>query len=164
MEKVIKIGKQSVKLSNNISWAMEYRDQFGKDIVQEHIPMLASITEMLASLVDENTQTISVADILRGLEGRSLDIMLPLMQTEFMDIIISVTWAMAKTADETIDPPKQWVKQFDEFPLDVVAPTIYEMALKGMISSKNWKRLMTLKKTIQPLHSTQLSSPQSNED
>jgi hypothetical protein len=73
-------------------------------------------------------------------------------------------WAMAKAADESIDPPKEWVKQFDEFPLDVVVPAIYEMALNGFVSSKNLTRLMSRIQTIQPLHSTPSSSQESNED
>ena len=169
MEKVIKIGKQEVKLSNNVAWTMEYRDQFGKDVVQEHVPMLASITEALATVVADTgkTNNISVADILGALEGRTMDVMIPLMQTEFASVLVNVTWAMAKAADEDIAPPKQWVRQFEVFPVDVIAPTVYEMALKGFVSSKNLKRLMTLKesiKTIQPSNSTPSSSPDSNED
>ena len=168
MEKVIKIGKQSVKLNNNVAWTMEYRDQFGKDVVQDHIPVLSSITEGIAAVMNEagTSEDLSVENILNAVEGRTLELMLPLMQTEAMTTIINITWAMAKAADESIDPPKQWVRQFDEFPLDVVVPAIYELALKGFVSSKNWKRLMSLKKsikTIQPSRSTQSSSQDSSE-
>jgi hypothetical protein len=169
MEKVIKIGKQEVKLSNNVASTMEYRDQFGKDVVQEHVPLLASLTEGLATVVSDTgkTEGITVADILEAVEGRSMEILIPLMQTEFMSVIVNVTWAMAKAADEDIAPPKQWVRQFDVFPVDVIAPVIYEMALKGFVSSKNLKRLKKLGKdlqNLQPSHSTQSSSPASNED
>ena len=170
MEKVIKIGKQEVKLSNNVAWTMEYRDQFGKDVVQEHVPLLASLTEGLATVVSDTgkTEGITVADILEAVEGRSMEILIPLMQTEFMSVIVNVTWAMAKAADEDIAPPKQWVRQFDVFPVDVIAPVIYEIALKGFVSSKNLKRLKSLKenvKMIQPAStSTPSSSPDSNED
>ena len=169
MEKVIKIGKQEVKLSNNVAWTMEYRDQFGKDVVQEHVPLIASFAEGIASIVSDTGKTdgITVGDIFEAIEGRTMEIMLPMMQTEFMNVIINVTWAMAKAADENIDPPKQWVRQFEVFPVDVVASTVYEMALKGFVSSKNLKRLMTLKenlKTIQPSISTQSSSQVKNED
>ena len=159
MEKVIRIGKQEVRLSNNVAWTMEYRDQFGKDVIQEHVPLLASITEALASVVADTgkTEGITVADILGAVEGRTMDIMIPMMQTEFMSLLVNVTWAMAKAADEDIAPPKQWVRQFEVFPVDAITPTVYEMALKGFVSSKNLKRLMTLKesvKMIQPSTST----------
>ena len=166
MEKVIKLGKIPVKLSNNVSWAMEYRDQFGKDVVQDHVPALASFVEMVAGVVSENGTEIDWSTILSSIEGRAFDMMLPLMQTEFSITIINITWAMAKAANEDIDPPKEWVKQFDEFPFDVVTPVIYNMMLKGFVSSKNRARLRNLGQKIapQPSHSTTLSSQEQSED
>ena len=168
MEKVIKIGKQEVRLSNNVAWTMEYRDQFGKDIVPALMPVLASMVEGVSTIISESDNgELNVSTIAESLQGRALDILLPMFQVEFVDTIISVTWAMAKAADENIAPPKQWVRQFEEFPLDVVGPAIYEMVLKGFVSSKNLKRLKKLGKdlkNLQPSHSTQSSSPASNED
>ena len=168
MEKVIKIGKQEVRLSNNVAWTMEYRDQFGKDIVPALMPVLASMVEGVSTIVAESDNgELNVSTIAESLQGRALDILLPMFQVEFVDTIINVTWSMAKAADENIDPPKQWVRQFEEFPLDVVGPAIYEMVLKGFVSSKNLKRLKKLGKdlkNLQPSHSTQSSSPASNED
>ena len=74
---------------------------------------------------------------------------------------------MAKAADETIEPPKKWVRQFDTFPVDVVLPAVYDMLLKGFVSSKNLKRLKTLGenlKNLQPSLSMTSSSQESNED
>ena len=149
MEKIIKIGKQEVRLNNNVAWTMEYRDQFGKDIVPALMPVLASLVEGASTIVaDAGDKEISAIDIAEALQGRTIDIMLPLFQVEFVDVIINVTWAMAKAADETILPPKQWVKQFDEFPLDVVGPAIYDLVLKGFVSSKNLKRLKKIGKGL----------------
>lgn len=182
MEKVIKIGNKEVTLSNNVAWTMEYRDQFGKDIVPALIPVLASMVEGVSTIVAESNNVVTtreednttgvngelnVLTIAKSLQGRALDILLPMFQVEFVDTIINVTWSMAKAADEKIAPPKQWVRQFEEFPLDVVGPAIYEMVLKGFVSSKNLKRLKKLGKdlkNLQPSHSTQSSSPASNED
>ena len=168
MEKIIKIGKQEVKLSNNVAWTMEYRDQFGKDIVPALMPVLASIMEGASALIGEaDNGEINLSDIASAIEGRAMEVLLPLFQVEFVDTIINVTWAMAKAANEDLDPPKKWVRQFDEFPLDVVVPTVYDMVLKGFVSSKNLKRLKSLKrslKNLQPSHSTPSSSQDSNED
>lgn len=163
MEKVIKLGKKSVKLSNNFSWVMEYRDQFGKDVIQEHLPMLASVVEAIAGAIDGDTIP-SISALISSLEGRTIEVIMPMMQTDFSSMAVNITWAMAKAADENIEPPKQWIKQFDVFPLDVIIPTVYELALKGMATSKNLKRLMTLTRTIQPLPSTPLSSQDLKED
>lgn len=167
MEKVIKIGKQEVKLSNNVAWTMEYRDQFGKDIVPALMPVIASIMEGASALVGEaNNGEVGVNEIASAIEGRVMDVLLPLFQVEFVDTIINVTWAMAKAANEDLDPPKKWVRQFEEFPLDVVVPAVYDMVLKGFVSSKNLKRLKTIKKSLknlQPSHSMTSSSQDSNE-
>ena len=168
MEKVIKLGKKEVRLSNNVAWTMEYRDQFGKDIVPTLLPVMAAAMEGISSVINSaGTDELTVGKIAEALEGRAMDIMLPLFQVEFVDVIIDMTWAMAKAADEDIEPPKKWVRQFDEFPLDVVGPAVFDLALKGFVSSKNLKRLKkmgTSLKNLQPSHSTTSSSQDSNED
>ena len=168
MEKIIKIGKQEVRLNNNVAWTMEYRDQFGKDIVPALMPIVASLMEGVSAIVSESGKSeISVSDIAEAIQGRAMDVLLPMFQVEFVDIIINVTWAMAKAADENIEPPKRWVRQFEDFPLDVIVPAVYELVLKGFVSSKNLKRLKKISgslKNLQPSHSTTSSSPDSNED
>lgn len=167
MEKIVKIGKHEVKLNNNAAWTMEYRDQFGKDIIPALMPVLASMIEGVSSIIAENgTDKMSVEKLATALEGRSMEILLPLFQVEFVDTIINVTWAMAKAADESIDPPKKWIRQFDVFPLDVIAPAVYELIFKGFVSSKNLKRLKSLGenlKNLQPSRSMTSSLPDSSE-
>ena len=170
MEKVIKIGKQEVRLNNNVAWTMEYRDQFGKDIVPALMPVIASMVEGVSTIITETGKAeINVSDIAESLQGRTMEILLPMFQVEFVDVIVNVTWAMAKAADEDIAPPKQWMRQFEEFPLDVVGPAVYELVIKGFVSSKNLKRLKKVKSEInlQPKtnvsRSTMSSSLDSNE-
>ena len=167
MEKIIKIGKQEVRLNNNVAWTMEYRDQFGKDIIPALMPVLASMIEGVSSVIAEaGADKIEIESFATAIEGRSMDILLPMFQVEFVDTIINVTWAMAKAADENIDPPKRWVRQFETFPLDVIVPAVYELIFKGFVSSKNLKRLKNLGaslKNLQPSLSTTSSSPDSNE-
>ena len=147
---------------------MEYRDQFGKDIVPALMPILASLMEGVSTIISESgSNEVTMADIADAVQGRSMDVLLPMFQVEFVDTIVNVTWAMAKAADENIEPPKRWVRQFEEFPLDVVVPAVYELVLKGFVSSKNLKRLKKISaslKNLQPSHSTTSSSPDSNED
>ena len=168
MEKIIKIGKKEVKLNNNVAWTMEYRDQFGKDIVPALMPVIASMIEGISTVVsDAGGSDVNLTDIAGALQGRTMDVLLPMFQVEFVDVIINVTWAMAKAADETIAPPKQWVRQFDEFPLDIIGPAVYELVMKGFVSSKNLKRLKKIGKdlrNLQPSHLTTSSSQDSKED
>lgn len=152
MEKIINIGNKEVKLNNNVAWTMEYRDQFGKDIVPALMPVIASIIEGVTTVIADTGKTeITVADIADAIQGRTMEIMLPMFQVEFVDVVINVTWAMAKAADESIEPPKKWVRQFDEFPLDVVGPAVFDMIIKGFVSSKNLKRLENLRTSLKEL-------------
>lgn len=165
MEKIVTISGHDVKLSNNVAWTMEYRDQFNKDIVPSIMPLIASGLEAITSVVAETKgDSFTVADIAEAISGRAVDILLPMFQVEFVDIIVNIVWAMAKAADESIEPPKRWVRQFDEFPLDEVVPVAYDLVLKGFISSKNRERLKTTIKSLQPSRSMKSSSPESNED
>ena len=168
MEKVIKVGKQEVRLNNNVAWTMEYRDQFGKDIIPVVMPLIASMIEGASTIMADagDKGEITVSSIAETLEGRAMEVLLPMFQSEFVDLVINVTWAMAKVADESIAPPKQWVRQFDGFYLDEVGPAVFDMVLKGFVSSKNLKRLKKIGesiKTLQPSHSTTSSSQDSNE-
>lgn len=166
MEKVIKIGSNEVRLSNNVAWVMEYRDQFGKDILPAIMPLIATVSEGISTVLSEAGTDITIESLSEAINGRAMDVLLPLYQAEFVDLVINVAWAMAKAADEDIDPPKKWVRQFDTFPLDVVGPAIFELVVKGFVSSKNLTRLKRTGKklkNLQPLQQTKSSSPESNE-
>ena len=166
MEKIIKIGKQEVRLNNNVAWTMEYRDQFGKDILPAIMPLVASMVEGVSTVMADATVNgeITTSSIAEAFEGRTMEILLPMFQAEFVDLVINVTWSMAKAADESIDPPKKWVRQFEEFPLDVVGPAVLDLVLKGFVSSKNLKRLKKIGESIKTLQPTSDSMTSSSQD
>ena len=150
MEKTIKIGGKSVRLSNNIGWTIEYRNQFGRDIVPAIMPGIASILDIMTGVVNETgkIRDIEISDIFSALSGDTItDALIHMSGLEFVDFL-NITWAMAKAADESIPDPREWVRDFDNFPIDVIAPVVFEMAVKGMTSSKNWTRLTNLKNQI----------------
>ena len=131
---------------------MEYRDQFGKDIVPSLMPLLATMIEGFASVISEaGGDKLDVSSLASAVEGRAMEILLPMFQIEMVDVVINVLWGMAKASDDNIAPPKQWVKQFDEFPLDVVVPAVYELILKGFVSSKNLDRLKKVGASLKDL-------------
>lgn len=152
MEKIINIEGQELKLNNQVAWTMEYKDQFGRDIVPVIMPMISAIVEGLASVISESeTKEISAKQISEAFQGRSMEILLPMFQVEFVDIIINVTWALAKCADETIPEPKKWIRQFDSFPLDIIVPEVYQLVMQGFVSSKNLARLKEMSEKLQIL-------------
>ena len=167
MEKIIKVGKQEVRLDNNFAWTMEYKDQFGKDILPVIMPLCASLLEGVSTIIAESGNELTMSNVAEAIEGRSMDILLPMFQADFVDLVINVMWSMAKVADESIEPPKRWIRQFDTFTVDTIIPEVFNLVLKGSFSSKNLKRLETIGeslKNLQPLQPTKSSSLDLNED
>lgn len=168
MIRTIEIGNKEVRLSNNISWTMIYRDQFGHDIVSALTPMMAAGLDLISGFLSDvdTSKPIDAAELIKRIDGDKLiDALAHFAGVEFVDLI-NITWAMAKAMDEDLPEPRRWVKDFDEFPIDVIAPEVAKLAFKGMVSTKNLKRLMSLKekaKMIQPLNSTPSSSQESSE-
>ena len=152
MEKIIKIGDKEVTLSNNVAWTMEYRDQFNKDVLEAIMPIVTTLIETVTTIINESGAggKIDINSISAALEGKSFDITLPLTQLGFTDSIVNVLWAMAKAADPTIEPPRQWVRQFETFPLDEIVPQVGEMVLSGFTSSKNLARLREMMQGLKP--------------
>ena len=145
---------------------MEYRDQFGQDIIPTLMPALAALLDVLSGIVRATGKTsgIEVDDLVAVLDGDSLtDAVIHIGGLEFTDLI-KITWAMAKSVDDNLPEPKVWVKDFEVFPVDEVVPAVFDLALTGVMSSKNWNRLTSLKKKIQPLKSTLSSSQGSSVD
>jgi hypothetical protein len=156
MESTIKIGDQDVRVNNRAGWTITYRDQFGHDIVPTIMPLFAGALDVASGLISQTgkTENIEFADILAVTDGDTLiNALIHLSGFEFVEVL-NITWAMAKEADDSIPDPKTWVRQFEEFPVDVVVPEVLKLAFMGMCSSKNRERLRemteSLKKKPQP--------------
>lgn len=167
MEKTIKIDKKSVRLSNNVGWTMEYRDQFNHDIIPTLMPMLAGILDILGGVVETvgKTKDVGYDDLIKAVNSDKMyDAVIHMSGLEFVEFI-NIVWAMAKAADDSIPEPREWVKQFSSFPLDDIAPAVFRLIIEGVMSSKNVKRLESLVKALQPTVSlsTTSSSPEQNE-
>lgn len=152
MEKVIKIGDQDVRLSNRLSWALVYREQFGRDIIQSLMPAMAAALDVVSGLILETgkTEDIDLRDLAELANGEALiNAVIHIGGVELVDFI-NVTWALAKAADRNVPDPETWAGQFDEFPVDEIAPVVFELITKGLVSTKNLERLKTIKASLRP--------------
>lgn len=150
MEKKIKLdNKTSIAVNNNVGWLFVYKDQFGRDIVPTLIPILNAGIDLVFGIYKEmggkftpeklaQLDTDAITDALYGAAG-----------LEAVDLV-NIVWALAKNADEEIPEPREWVRQFDAFPVDIIAPAVFELVFKSMVSTKNWKRLQSLRESLQP--------------
>lgn len=167
MEKTIKIGDKDVRLKNNVAWTFEYRDQFGQDIIPVLMPMAAALLDIVGGMIratgkSETEDGPDVQEILATLDTDDLmNALIHISGLEFVELL-NITWSLAKCADESIPEPKIWIRQFDEFPVDVVAPAVFEMVIKGVVSSKNLKRLETLRASLRPKTSSRSESTTSS--
>lgn len=164
MIKNVKIGSKEVILDNNVGWTLIYRDQFGQDIIPSIMPLLAGAMDVISGLFQEvgDVSEISIDDIAKLTDGDALiNAMVHIGGFEFVDFL-NITWAMAKNADDSIPEPKQWIKGFDEFPIDVIGVEVVKLIFKGMISSKNLKRLNAKIKSVQPKKNKSTLKPSSS--
>ena len=154
MEKTIKLGKTSVKLSNSVEWLLIYRDQFERDILPNLIPIANTAVELAVSLMKatggKTLEKENVAKVLQSIDIADVQsAMYSLAGLEFTDVI-NITWAMAKAADDEIDEPRVWVKSLDGFPLDVVLPVLFDMNVQAFLTTKNSKRLRSAVDVLKP--------------
>ena len=140
MIKTVKLGKdKDLVLSNNLAWAMIYKSQFGHDIVPDIMPIIAALAKLFGELSKYSGQ--DVAELLKNIDGDVLEqALIEVCAVQFTDFI-NLVWAFAKANNDEIETPDKWVRQFDEFPLDIIAPAVFELLTKGLISSKNLKSL-----------------------
>lgn len=143
MIKTIKISKdKDLTISNNLAWAMIYKSQFGHDIVPDIMPIVSAVTKLLGELGKMAGK--DMAEVLKDLDGDTIQsALIELCALQFTDFI-NLTWAMAKANDDDIETPEKWVREFDQFPVDIIAPAVFDLLLKGLVSSKNLKSLRTI--------------------
>lgn len=167
MIKTIDLGSgREITLTNDVSWFIEYRDQFGQDIVPTLMPLLLGVTQGISAVVEEagGLDNMNEETFFRVIGTDAfVDIALKLSAFEMVDILY-ITWAMAKAYDQNIKEPKTWIRSLggenhEEIPLaDVVIPAVADLVLKGVLSSKNSKRLTEgiekAKSSLQPKKKT----------
>lgn len=168
MIKTVKFGKKEVRLDNNVGWTLIYRDQFGRDIIPALMPLLAGALDVISGFVRDIgvKKEVELTDIAELADGDALvNAMIHIGGFEFTDFI-NITWALAKNADDSIPEPKEWVRDLDEFPVDTIAPEVVKLVFKGMVSSKNLRKLNESLRSVQlkasPL--TKSSSQEPKED
>ena len=163
MIKRVDLGSgREITLSNELSWLIEYRSQFGQDIVPVLMPLILSVSKGISAVVEEagGIDKLTEETFFRVLGSDSfIDIALKLSAFEIVDILY-ITWAMAKAYDPGITEPNAWIRSLsgdnhEEVPLaDVLIPAVAELVIKGVISSKNSKRLTEsiskMKESLQP--------------
>ena len=56
-----------------------------------------------------------------------------------LDVFYNIIWLMAKTADNTLPPPLEWLEGFDVFPIIEIVPQIQDMIM-SLLKTVNQKK------------------------
>ena len=142
MVKIIEIDGNVFRLDNNAGWLLEYQDQFGHDSLPDIMPIIGAVFEYFESVAATGVTLNEARDVTKAI-GRGANATGALIELSGFRVtdLINVVWALAKTADPEIDPPRQWVRQFDPFPFDALLPEVFLLVSQGLMTSKNWTRL-----------------------
>ena len=155
MKKIIEINEgQPIEIDSSLGWLFCYREQFGHDIMPDLLPLLDAALGALNELGEESN-VVEMLD--EEAVGR---IIVALSSLEFVTVI-NILWAMNKNAGG-MQNPKEFVNQFDVFPMDIVVPELFRVIVESSVSSKNSESL--LKKIPVFSHSIQSQLQVSAED
>lgn len=148
MIKDIKIdSKNKITINSGAGWYLIYRSQFGHDILPDLMPMIEALISAAAAVIGKD-EVITLQSVAKAVDDGDLYSALNSMSGLEVVTVINIAWAMAKNANRDIPEPETWINQYENFPFDVVVPQVLEMAIKGSVSTKNWKRLLDLKKSL----------------
>lgn len=164
MIKTIKLDKDhELTLSNNAGWLYEYRDQFGHDITPDIMPLISAIMRVITEVAPHINDTDDIFKLIKTTPPELFqEAIFELAGWQVTDLI-NIVWALAKCADDEIEEPRKWIRQFDAFPFDIIVPEVWDMVLKGFITSKNLKALNGVGAKVKKLTSTKSPLPQSKE-
>lgn len=149
MKKTITFDGHEITLSNNIGWLITFRDQFGHDIVPVLVPALNAGIDLVFGVYKATGGDVSLAAIMNMDTDALRDAIIDASGIESVELL-NVIWAMAKNADDGISEPRKWFAQFDTFPLDIIAPAVFELIYTGFLSGKNSNRLRELIANLKP--------------
>lgn len=114
MEKILNIDGRQVKFKSTGAFLLRYKAQFGRDALQDILK--------LDTAIDKDTKKV--------LNLEALD----------LDVFFNLVWTLAKTADNTIPPPIEWLDEFSEFPLDKILPEVVDMIFSCITSTTQSKK------------------------
>lgn len=148
MRKTIKIDKgKEIKINTSWNWAYIYQEYFGHDIIPDLVPAIDAFISMFNGLVAGEEIDQDRYD-LYGLE---------------ITTVTNVVWALAKNADDDIPDIREWLDQFDIFPMDIIVPEVVDALATSMMSTKK-AELLREEIALAASRLTQSLSPQQTED
>lgn len=154
MDKTIKLGKRSIKVTSRVKWFVIYKNQFGRDILPNLVPIANTVVELVVAFAKTTDgKPINREDVFAMFKNIDVsDIQSALYSLAGLEVtdMFQITWCMAKAADSEIEPYDDFIDALDAFPVDEILPTIISMNAQALMSTKNFKRLQTAVEALKP--------------
>lgn len=142
MIKTVQIENQQVEVNTSAGWLYVYRNQFGRDILPDIMPIIESILAAAASILEESKGEISAETALQAFNNDAMvDAFVKMAGMELVTVF-NIFYAMAKNADKTIPQPEDFFNEFEKFPVDEVMPELFYLIVESSVSSKNATSLL----------------------
>ncbi len=117
MEKIVKISGKDVKFKCSGSTLLRYKSQTGREPLYDFLGLMNAFTLKEDEFI--------IVDVFSEIGTEPL---------------YNMIWALAKTADNTIFPPLEWIDQFEEFPLFDILDELKELIIKSFESCIKLKK------------------------
>lgn len=154
----IKISKDNeINLDSSMGWLLKYREQFGRDILPDLLPLISATVDFLIKTFskDIDINKVKYDELLKNIDSDELDdLMIKFSMLEFTTII-NIVWALNANFNSRnnieIQNPTEWAEEMENFPLDEIIPQVVKLLLKSTMSSK---KMTSLQKYLDSLKTT----------
>lgn len=165
MEKTIKVGEQSIRLKTTAGTPLRYKMQFGKDYFSELLKLAKVLqpesnkqderkAELKKYNLSELKEIAKPYDLPVSNKNRG-EVVKLILEAEFptenvfdikqvsyeelsyfdTTVIFNFIWVLAKTADDSIPTPLEWLDSLEALPIQEVLPEITDL-LNASIQTK----------------------------
>lgn len=159
MRKDIIIGDQSVEVNTSAGWLFVYREQFGRDVLSDVVPLLDAFagasTDFAKAIYKGKTEKeiksieeVNVFEVLQTIDPDTLQELIYKAASVESVTIMKILWAMAKNAGGSIPAPIEWANSFEKMPLDEVIPELADSIMEALASTKKYQSLRTMLQKI----------------
>lgn len=143
MIKRLEIEGKPVELNSSAGWLYVYRNQFGRDILPDIMPMIESLlTLALDFMKNSNADEIGFEEMIEFADEDRMDDVFARLSGLETTTLLGIFWALAKNADRSIGQPEDYFNEFEILPLDEIVPAVIRLIIESSISSKNSQSLL----------------------
>ena len=134
---------KAITVDSSAGWLLIYREQFGRDITPDLLPLLQSGMEIAFGFLEDLGEKLTKESVLKAFNQDRVDSVIMNLSGVESVTILQVLWALtachAERSGKDVIPYRKWIMEQGDIPLDIVIPEIVKLVAKSCISLKNLK-------------------------